>query len=396
MTIKLFLASSSELKKERDEFEKFIRRKNDEWRNKNIYLKLTIWEDFIDAISQGSLQHEYNKAVKGSDIFIMLFFTKVGKYTEIEFENAFGEFKKTNKPLIYTYFKNDYIKTGDIKREEILSLLDFKQKLSDLDHYLTYYENTEDLLHRFNTQLAKLNEKYSWENHQANLGTAGNDFFRIRHAIDQDQPSIAMLELREHIKNSLEQIAIQNDFQLQIKAPMHVLHDLAKMNVLSPQGLGMLEYALSVTDKAYNKIPVSKEEAQKALQHAEEGLEIIHAEKKEDNTLGSNAHFQLYTTYDKYHFELIQNGNVLLQSERFMTKAALMNCIESVRKNSQSDSRFSRKTAKNGKLYFNLIAANGQIIGSSDLFSNEEEVEKTIQRVTQVSKSAAVLSTEKG
>jgi hypothetical protein len=51
------------------------------------------------------MQDEYNKAVHESDIFVTLFCTKVGKYREEEFETAFGQFKATNKALIFTYFK---------------------------------------------------------------------------------------------------------------------------------------------------------------------------------------------------------------------------------------------------------------------------------------------------
>ena len=42
----------------------------------------------------------------------MLFFTKVGQYTEEEFEAAIGQFKATNKPFIFTYFKDAEITTA--------------------------------------------------------------------------------------------------------------------------------------------------------------------------------------------------------------------------------------------------------------------------------------------
>src|ERR1700754_127663 len=104
--VKIFLASSAELEKDRNGFEIFINRKNKELFDKKIFLELIIWEDFLDAVSKTRLQDEYNKAIAGCDIFLMLFFTKVGKYTEEEFENAFKEFKASNKPFIFTYFKD--------------------------------------------------------------------------------------------------------------------------------------------------------------------------------------------------------------------------------------------------------------------------------------------------
>lgn len=91
-TKKLFLASSSELKEDRDQFEIFIGRKNQEWVGKGVFLKPVIWENFLDAMSKTRLQDEYNKAIAECDIFVMLFWTKVGKYTEEEFEHAFKQF----------------------------------------------------------------------------------------------------------------------------------------------------------------------------------------------------------------------------------------------------------------------------------------------------------------
>ena len=55
---KIFLASSSELKEDRDSFEIFINRKNKDWIDKSIFLELILWEDFLDAVSQTRLQDE--------------------------------------------------------------------------------------------------------------------------------------------------------------------------------------------------------------------------------------------------------------------------------------------------------------------------------------------------
>lgn len=65
------------------------------------------------------------------------------------------------------------------------------------------------------------------------------------------------------------------------------------------------------------------------------------------------------------------NGQTILSSEGYTTKVNCENGIESVRKNSQVDARFERKTATNGKAYFNLKATNGQIIGTSEMYESE-------------------------
>ena len=152
---KIFLASSSELKDDRDQFEIFIGRKNKELVDRNIFIDLVMWEDFLDAMSQTRLQDEYNKAINESDIFIMLFFTKVGKYTEEEFDKAFKQFKETNKPFVYTYFKDAFISTGDLN-EDVISLIRFKNRLSGLGHFCSSYKNIDELKFKFEQQLYKL------------------------------------------------------------------------------------------------------------------------------------------------------------------------------------------------------------------------------------------------
>lgn len=154
--IKIFLASSSELQKDRNEFETFIARQNKLLIDKNIFLKLVIWEDFIDAVTKTRLQDEYNKAIENSDIFIMLFFTKVGKYTEEEFTTAYNKFKRDGKPIIYTYFKNASITTGFLNRQDTQSLWDFQDKIKKLGHFVTEYDGIHHLKSHFQSQLQKL------------------------------------------------------------------------------------------------------------------------------------------------------------------------------------------------------------------------------------------------
>jgi len=154
-TKKIFLASSEELHADRIAFELMIGQLNQEWVPRDTFFHLVVWENFIDAMSTEGLQHEYNKAIEGCDIFVLLFFTKVGRYTAEEFETAFGAFRAGNKPLIYTYFKDDLVLTGDID-ESIVSLLEFKKKLSALKHYYTRYRSAEELKWLFSRQLDKL------------------------------------------------------------------------------------------------------------------------------------------------------------------------------------------------------------------------------------------------
>ena len=75
---------------------------------------------------------------------------------------------------------------------------------------------------------------------------------------------------------------------------------------------------------------------------------------------------------DKYFFSLLAgNGQTILGSEMYETKASALNGIESVKKNSPDDARYDRLTGKKGEPYFVLKAANHQVIGNSQMYASE-------------------------
>lgn len=151
-TIRIFIASSSELKEDRVKMRDFFSQENDLLHKKGIYLELVQWENFLDSISSTRLQSEYNNAIASCDIVLCLFFTKVGKYTSEEFDTAYQTFKVEGKPKIWTYFKNAQIDTGSIT-DEINTLLAFKKKIGALGHFYTEYTNIDNLINKFSRQL---------------------------------------------------------------------------------------------------------------------------------------------------------------------------------------------------------------------------------------------------
>ena len=75
---------------------------------------------------------------------------------------------------------------------------------------------------------------------------------------------------------------------------------------------------------------------------------------------------------DKYFFNLLAgNGQIILSSEMYEAKASAVNGMESVKKNSADDSRYERLTGKDGSPYFVLTAGNSQVIGQSQMYSSE-------------------------
>lgn len=64
------------------------------------------------------------------------------------------------------------------------------------------------------------------------------------------------------------------------------------------------------------------------------------------------------------------NGETILTSELYKTRASAENGIASVQANAPLDERYEKKTASNGKEHFNLKASNHQVIGSSQLYAS--------------------------
>ena len=71
--------------------------------------------------------------------------------------------------------------------------------------------------------------------------------------------------------------------------------------------------------------------------------------------------------------------------------AACKNGIESVKRNAPEDARYDRKEAKNGAPYFNLKATNGQVIGTSEMYSSVAARENGIESVKKNAPDAEVV-----
>lgn len=84
----------------------------------------------------------------------------------------------------------------------------------------------------------------------------------------------------------------------------------------------------------------------------------------------------------EFHFHLkAPNGQIILTSQEYKSKAAALNGIESVKTNAPHDERYERKVDHAGKPRFNLKAANHEVIGSSQGYSSEEARENGIAAV---------------
>jgi uncharacterized protein YegP (UPF0339 family) len=89
------------------------------------------------------------------------------------------------------------------------------------------------------------------------------------------------------------------------------------------------------------------------------------------------------------------NGEVILTSELYRQKQSAIVGIDSVKANAGDDTRYERKTAKDGQAFFVLMATNGQIIGKSEMYSSASAMENGIQSAKKNGPVATIQDTTK-
>ena len=85
----------------------------------------------------------------------------------------------------------------------------------------------------------------------------------------------------------------------------------------------------------------------------------------------------------QYHFNLkASNGEIILSSEMYASKASAENGISSVQSNSPLESQYELKRNVKNEPYFVLKAKNHQIIGISESYSSDKKKKNGIASVT--------------
>ena len=106
-TIKIFLASSEELKDERLEMTDLVGRLNQTFKGRGIQLELKRWEYLDSSMGDQRKQDEYNDVLRECDICLVLFWRRFGSYTGEELDVAYQCYKDKHKPeKIYVFFEN--------------------------------------------------------------------------------------------------------------------------------------------------------------------------------------------------------------------------------------------------------------------------------------------------
>jgi hypothetical protein len=85
-----------------------------------------------------------------------------------------------------------------------------------------------------------------------------------------------------------------------------------------------------------------------------------------------------------------ENDQVILRSEQYESKTSAQNGIASVQANSSHDEGYEKKDSSDGRSYFNLKAANHQIIGTSQMYASAQARDAGISSVKENGPTAII------
>jgi uncharacterized protein len=106
--------------------------------------------------------------------------------------------------------------------------------------------------------------------------------------------------------------------------------------------------------------------------------------------------FETFTGVDgKFYFHMIaSNGEKVLQSQGYTSTGGVATGIASVRSNGTDASHFRVLEAADGEWCFDLIAANGQTIATSELYVSEYNANRAVSAVVSLVKPALIAKAE--
>jgi uncharacterized protein YegP (UPF0339 family) len=106
-----------------------------------------------------------------------------------------------------------------------------------------------------------------------------------------------------------------------------------------------------------------------------------------------SARFEIKrSSNQKFYFCLkAVNGETILRSELYERRQGAENGIQSVITHSSDDFRYDRLKSNDDHYYFNLKAANGEIIGTSEMYETRQGMENGIDSVKRNAVKAALV-----
>ena len=199
--IKIFLASSEELKHERLVIAEQVANMNRTLANQDITLRLVKWEYLDSSMGAQHKQEDYNDYLVDCDMCFALFWTRFGMYTEIEFEKSLKELNSEgNIHHMSVLFKGSTTKSDELRV--------FEKKCTEEHPTLCHtFEDDETLKELFNAEVERyISENSHLENEDEIESKSSIQTVRIFLSIDKtlEQERLELTDLVENLNHSLE------------------------------------------------------------------------------------------------------------------------------------------------------------------------------------------------
>jgi uncharacterized protein YegP (UPF0339 family) len=131
---------------------------------------------------------------------------------------------------------------------------------------------------------------------------------------------------------------------------------------------------------SFSQVYSSKSNATRAITSCVRAV-TTYLDKLEANTTGARVQIEEGST-NQFRFNVFAaNGQVVLSSESYTTAAAAWNGAFAVQDAAALDASFAILTATDGRFYFTLTAQNGQIVGISQMYTTKASAQAGIASV---------------
>lgn len=328
-TIKIFLASSEELKPEREMMASLANSLNTIFEKQGIQVIVVEWENLNDSMGVLHKQEEYNEKLRTCDICMTLFWSKFGKYTKEELDTAYQQLKEGKNPQkLYVYFKE-----CEYPSVELQQFRDsFPQKYG---HFPTHFSNLDTLKANFLQQfMIYQNEKIIGSNiidvRNGKITVDGIDYVDLRNLPfvgNNDEYNV----LKEEIEELKEWMDEHNSEHPKFTAKQDKLEKLQIR--LDNMEHGLWDTALMITKLANTKCSERLHKAMSLFSEGDnKGCNALLSEEDIDNDveknierieIGNQGKEGLKINIEEYHLKamsIINTGQYSRENEDEITR----------------------------------------------------------------------------
>ena len=242
-TVKIFLASSEELKEERLQLADLVEHLNHTLEKQDVRVQLVKWEYLNSSMGPLHKQEEYNRELRDCEMCLVLYWTKFGMYIKTELDTAYNERCAGNNPRrLYVYFKDG----GELSQD----LKDFRDSfIKNYGHFFCHFENIDTLkadflLQFMDYQSKELGVKSSIEISNGRVIIGGKEYVELKNVPFAGNNEEYNLLLKS-IKRTRRLISVTDEDDPEYAEYKEELKDLEKK--LSTMESNLWEQALLIT-----------------------------------------------------------------------------------------------------------------------------------------------------